>query len=60
MKLGIVGGVALVLGIWGLDTWWWFVEDFVKGLVPVGLTLGGALTIAVAARRMSREKTSGE
>jgi len=60
MKLGIGGLVALVLGIGALVDWWWFVADLLKALVAVGLVLGGALAVAIAARRMYRARVSAE
>jgi hypothetical protein len=56
MKLGIIGAVALALGVWALVYCWWFVVEIIEGLVALGLVVGGALAIAVAIRRMYREK----
>lgn len=56
MKLGIIGAVALALGIWALKYSWWFVEEIIEGLIALGLVVGGALAIAIAMRRMYREK----
>ena len=60
MKLGIIGAIALVLGIWALTYCWWFVAEIIEGLVALGLIVGGALTMAVAMRRMYRTKQTGE
>jgi len=60
MKLGIIGAVALGLGVWALASWWWFVVEIIEGLVALGLVIGGALAIAIAARRMYRAKQTGE
>jgi hypothetical protein len=60
MKLGIIGAVALVLGIWALVYCWWFVVEIIEGLVALGLVVGGALAMAIAIRRMYRVKTPGE
>ena len=60
MKLGIIGAIALVLGIWALTYCWWFVTEIIEGLVALGLIVGGALTMAVAIRRIHRAKTSAE
>jgi len=57
MKLGIVGAVALALGVWALASWWWFVVEIIQALIALGLVIGGLLTIAIAVRRMCREKT---
>ena len=56
MKLGIIGAVALALGIWALKYSWWFVVEIVEGLIALGLVVGGALAIAIAMRRMYRDK----
>ena len=56
MKLGLIGAVALALGIWALKYCWWFVVEIVEGLAALGLVVGGALAIAIAMRRMYRDK----
>jgi hypothetical protein len=60
MKLGIGGAIALGLGVWALVSWWWFVVEIVQTLVALGLVIGGALAITVAARRMYRAKQTGQ
>lgn len=59
MRLGIIGAVALGLGVWALVSWWWFVVEIIQSLVALGLVIGGALALAVAARRMYRAKQAG-
>jgi hypothetical protein len=59
MRLGIIGAVALGFGVWALVSWWWFVVEIVQSLVALGLVIGGALALAVAARRMYRAKQTG-
>ena len=56
MKLGIIGAVALALGVWALVYCWWFVVEIIEGLVALGLVVGGALAMAVAIRGMYRAK----
>lgn len=56
MKLGIIGAVALALGVWALKYSWWFVVEIIEGLIALGLVVGGALAIAIAMRRMYRDK----
>ena len=60
MKTGIVGAVALALGVWALWYSWWFVVEIIQGLIALGLVVGGALAMAVAIRRMYREKQTAE
>ena len=60
MRLGIIGAVVLGLGVWALVSWWWFVVEIIQGLIALGLVIGGALAIAIAARRMYRAKQTGE
>ena len=60
MRLGIIGAVALVLGVWVLSYSWWFVVEIIQGLVALGLVAGGALAMAVAIRRTRRAKTPAE
>ena len=60
MKLGIVGAIVLALGVWAVASWWWFVVEIIQALVALGLLIGGLLTIAIAIRRMCREKAGSE
>ncbi len=56
MKTGIIGAVALALGVWALTYCWWFVVEIIEGLIALGLVVGGGLAIAIAIRKMYREK----
>jgi hypothetical protein len=56
MKLGIIGAIALALGVWALASWWWFVAEIIEALIAIGLVVGGALAIAISARRLYRAK----
>ena len=60
MRLGIIGAVALGLGVWALVSWWWFVVEIIQALIALALVIGGALAITIAARRMYRAKQTGE
>ena len=60
MKLGIIGAIALALGVWVLSYSWWFVVEIIQGLVALGLVVCGALAVAVAIRRMYRLKQTAE
>jgi len=60
MRLGIIGAVALALGVWALASWWWFVVEIIQGLIALALVIGGALAITIAARRMYRAKQTVE
>ncbi len=60
MRLGIIGAVALGLGVWALVSWWWFVVEIIQGLIALGLVVGGALAIAIAMRRMYRAKQTAK
>ena len=60
MRLGIIGAIALVLGIWALIYCRWFIVEIIEGLIALVLVVGGALAVAVALRRMAREKTSSD
>ena len=60
MRLGIIGAVALGLGVWALVSWWWFVVEIIQGLIALVLVIGGGLAIAIAARGMYRAKQTGE
>jgi hypothetical protein len=59
MRLGIIGAVALALGVWALTFWWWFVIEIIQGLIALGLVIGGALAIAIAVRKTCRAKQTG-
>ena len=60
MKLGIFGAIALALGIWALVYCHWFVVEVIQGLLTLGLLVGGLLIIAVAIKRMCRERPGSE
>ncbi len=60
MRLGIIGAVALGLGVWALVSWWWFVVEIIQALIALALVIGGGLAIAIAARRMYRTKQTEE
>jgi hypothetical protein len=60
MRLGIIGAVALALGIWALTSWWWFVVEIIEALVAIGLIIGGGLAVAIATRKLYRAKQTGE
>ncbi len=60
MKLGIIGAVALGLGVWAMAYWGWFVVEILQAMIALVLVIGGALTVAIAARRMYRAKQTGE
>ena len=56
MKLGIFGAIALGLGVWALVYWRWIVVEVLQGLVAIGLVAAGALLLAIAIRKMCKEK----
>ena len=58
MRLGIIGAIAMVLGIWAMIYCRWFIVEIIEGLIALVLVVGGALAVAVALRKMAREKTS--
>ena len=60
MRLGIIGAVALGLGVWALVSWWWFVVEIIQALIALALVIGGGLAIAIEARRMYRTKQTEE
>ena len=60
MRLGIIGAVALGLGVWALVSWWWFVVEIIQALIALALVIVGVLAITIAARRMYRAKRTGE
>ena len=60
MRLGIIGAVALGLGVWALVSWWWFVVEIIQTLIALALVIVGVLAITIAARRMYRAKQTGE
>lgn len=60
MKLGIIGAVALALGVWALTSWWWFLVEIIEAVIALGLIIGGGLAITIAARKMYRTKQTGE
>ncbi|MFC1620850.1 hypothetical protein ACFL2G_00965 [Candidatus Omnitrophota bacterium] len=38
----LLGGIiSILIGIWGIGTWWWSFVDLLKGCMPIVLVLGG-------------------
>jgi hypothetical protein len=60
MRLGVIGAVALGLGVWALVCWWWFVVEIIQALIALALVVGGVLAMTIAARRIYRAKQTGE
>ncbi|HUV40682.1 MAG TPA: hypothetical protein VMW23_02695 [Sedimentisphaerales bacterium] len=60
MRLGIIGAIAMGLGILAMVYCRWFIIEIIEGLIALILVLGGALAIAVALRRMGKEKASAK
>jgi len=60
MRLGIIGAVALALGVWALTSWWWFLVELIQALIALGLVIGGGLAIAIAVRKLYRTQQTGE
>ncbi len=58
--LGIIGAVALMLGIWALVSWWWFVVEVIQALIALILVIGGITAIAISIRQRCRPKASAE
>jgi len=56
MKTGIIGAVAMVLGVWALTYCWWFIVEILQGLLALGLVAGGGLAMAVEIRKIYRTK----
>jgi hypothetical protein len=56
MKTGIIGAVAMVLGVWALTYCWWFIVEIIQGLLALGLVVGGGLAMAVEIRKIYRTK----
>ena len=44
--LTIAGGAAaVVIGLWGLASWWWSFIEILKGSIPCFLILGGLVAL---------------
>ncbi|MES9881206.1 MAG: hypothetical protein ABW185_10035 [Sedimenticola sp.] len=58
----IAGLLAFSLGLWGLTAWWYSVEEFLRGAVPLLLILFGigALMAGVSRGRVEADKTSDQ
>ena len=38
----VLGGlISILMGIWGIKTWWWSFAELLKGCIPPVLVLGG-------------------
>ena len=59
MRLGIIGAVALALGVWALASWWWFVVEIIQGLIALALVIGGALAVAIKQERCTGQNKRG-
>ena len=52
--------MALLLGVWGLANSWGFIVDLIKGIVAFGMVVGGGLAVAIAIRRIYKDKQAAE
>jgi len=44
--LTIIGGfAAIVLGLWGIATWWWSFVELLRGSVPCFLVMAGLIAL---------------
>lgn len=52
----IIGLLSVSLGLWGISVWWYSVEEFLRGGLPLLLVLFGvvALMAGVRGERMDR------
>ncbi len=46
----IAGLISIALGIWGISVWWWSVAEFLRGVVPIVLVLGGLVALGAGIR----------
>jgi hypothetical protein len=54
----VLGGIiSIIIGIWGLNRWWWSFAELLKGCVPSVLVLGG---LAALFAGISEIKDSGK
>ena len=38
----VLGGIiSILIGVWGITSWWWSFTELLKGAVPPVLVLGG-------------------
>ena len=38
----VLGGIiAIIIGVWGIMSWWWSFVELLKGCIPPMLVLGG-------------------
>ncbi|MHC4662682.1 MAG: hypothetical protein ACYS8W_13455 [Planctomycetota bacterium] len=51
----IVGIVTVVLGAWGITTWWRDFGEVLRGLIPLLLVLGGLAAIGAGFQKTLRE-----
>ncbi|QEP43989.1 hypothetical protein D5085_13190 [Ectothiorhodospiraceae bacterium BW-2] len=50
----IVGLLALSMGLWGMAVWWYSVEEFLRGAVPLLLILFGLVALMAGVSRVKR------
>lgn len=59
--LTIIGGfAAIVLGLWGLATWWWSFIELLKAVVPCFLIMGGLVALFAGISELKDEMASNK
>jgi len=57
--LSIIGGTAaVVLGIWGLISWWYSFIELLKAFIPCFLIMGGLVALFAGVSELKDELSS--
>ncbi len=54
--LSILGGaLAILLGLWGIMSWWWSFVELLKGSIPCFLIMGGLIALLAGISELKDE-----
>ena len=57
--LTIIGGfAAIVLGLWGIATWWWSFVELLQGVVPCFFIMAGLIALFAGVSELKDEMAS--
>lgn len=55
-----IGLVFLVLGIWGMVSWWWFLWDVIKGVAVIAFLVSGLLLVGLGVKDVGAAPEAAE
>ncbi len=60
MTIIIVGVVLLLVGAWGMVSYWWSFLEIMRGMFPLMTILSGLIAIGAGARSASKKNETGD